>query len=371
MPKSHVLPLNTAELQENILSWYARHQRVLPWRARGNTKPDPYHVWLSEIMLQQTTVPAVIPYFIKFTQKWPDITLLAAAKDEEVMAAWAGLGYYARARNLLKCARQVTEDFDGKFPETIDELKALPGIGDYTAAAIMAIAFGKQSTVVDGNIERIIARIFAIDTPLPIGKKDIRAKADLFFENITDFEKKSVRQYPQALMDIGADICTPKSPKCSACPIHRFCRASHQGKAEFYPVRPAKKSVPVRRGYAYWVQTSDGEVLLERRESNRMLGGMVGLPTTDWDKNKDFEGRHLPDLSKIRGIKQIGTVYHVFTHFKLELDVWAATIPNGKIMLDLGGSYVLAQKPSNLRDLGLPTVFIKVAKLAGSFYKEG
>jgi A/G-specific adenine glycosylase len=365
MPKSHVLPFNPAEFQADILSWYDKHQRVLPWRARGNSKPDPYHVWLSEIMLQQTTVPAVIPYFLKFTERWPDVTALAMAKDEEVMSAWAGLGYYARARNLLKCARVMAHDCGGKFPETIDALKSLPGIGDYTAAAIVAIAFGQQATVVDGNIERIVARVFAVDTPLPNGKKDIRAKADLFFKAITEKGKKSVRQFPQALMDIGADICSPKSPKCSVCPVSKFCKAYHQKKVEFYPVKPPKKSVPVRKGFVYWVRTPSGKVMMETRDSNRMLGGMKGIPTTDWDKTKEFDEKHLQVFAKMRGLEKIGSVYHVFTHFRLELAVWAVTIPDEKNMVGLSHSFWRVEADMD----GLPTVFLKVAKLANHVFK--
>lgn len=365
MPKSHVSRFEPAKFQADILGWYEKHQRVLPWRMTGAQKTDPYKVWLSEIMLQQTTVPAVIPYFLKFTEKWPDVTALADAPDDEVMMAWAGLGYYARARNLLKCARVVARDSGGKFPQTLDGLLALPGIGPYTAAAIAAIAYGQEATVVDGNIERIVARVFAIATPLPEGKKNIRAAADLIFQGIGRFEKRQVRAYPQALMDIGASICTPKSPKCSICPAQDYCEARRSGGPEIYPVKAVKKDVPVRRGRVYWIQTPAGDVLCERRDDNRMLGGMRGLPTTDWDKTKVFDDVHHPAFADIRGIRQLGTVYHVFTHFKLELEVWGAIVPDRQIMIDSHiGFTAMRLDEGQIDALGLPTVFLKAARFA-------
>ncbi len=361
MPKSHVFRLDAAKFQADILRWYDKNRRVLPWRATGSKKPDPYKVWLSEIMLQQTTVPAVIPYFQKFTQMWANVDALASAKDEDVMAAWAGLGYYARARNLLKCARVVSHDLGGKFPKTVEGLLELPGIGPYTAAAIAAIAYGQGATVVDGNIERIVARVFAIDEPLPKGKADIRHSADIIFAGIEDMGKERVMAYPQALMDIGADICAPKSPKCHICPVETYCQAHKNGAADSYPVRAPKKIVPVRQGRVYWIENELGQVLFEKRADNRMLGGMRGLPTTDWDIKKADDGRHIPLLDGLWGAESLGHVYHVFTHFKLELEVWVVVAQGNKIMLELGAEFLDVESVDNM---GLPTVFLKAARFA-------
>lgn len=367
MPKSHVSRFNAAEFQQAVLDWYKTHARILPWRTRGRAIPNPYHVWLSEIMLQQTTVPAVIPYFQKFIEKWPDIEALASAKDAEVMAEWAGLGYYARARNLLKCARFVSSELSGKLPNDLKSLLNLSGIGDYTAAAISAIAFGQGVTVVDGNIERIVARVFAIDTPLPQGKKSIRLMADHIFDGIEAFGKPSVRAFPQALMDIGADICSPKAPKCVFCPIQAFCQAYKTENPENYPVRAPKKQIPVRLGRVYWLQTRTGDVFLEKRDERRMLGGMVGLPTTDWDKTKNFDGKHPDFIHHFRGVRKLGDVYHVFSHFRLELEIWGAILQDTETMV---GFYAVPFQVNRLSDLGFPTVFLKVAKLAARHFQK-
>ena len=290
------------------------------------------------------------------------------------MAAWAGLGYYARARNLLKCARVVSHDLGGKFPKTVDGLLELPGIGPYTAAAIAAIAYGQGATVVDGNIERIVARVFAIDEPLPKGKADIRQSADIIFAGIEDMGKERVMAYPQALMDIGADICSPKSPKCHICPIQKYCQAYKNKTPDIYPVRATKKEVPIRKGRVYWIENQSGQVLFEKRENNRMLGGMRGLPTTDWDIQKVYDGKHIPLIGGLRGVKQLGTVYHVFTHFKLELEVWGVIVRTEEIMLNssLGfvGVHENESQLSKFDALGLPTVFLKAAKLAQKLFKR-
>lgn len=357
--------MDPAKIQADVLGWYAKNQRVLPWRSRGRGKPDPYVVWLSEIMLQQTTVPAVIPYFLKFTEAWPDIVSLARAEDEAVMAAWAGLGYYARARNLLKCARVVASEYGGVFPKTLDGLLSLPGIGPYTAAAISAIAFGEPATVVDGNIERIVSRVFAIEAPLPKGKSDIRAAADILFSGVEGAGVAAVRAFPQALMDIGSDVCTPKNPKCTSCPLRAVCRALDASLPENYPVRAPKKVTPLRMGRVYWVTDKSGRVLVEKRPDDRMLGGMIGLPSTDWDRDKSGKmPEHLPEYAGRKGLRRIGVVYHVFTHFKLELEVWAVSVPDFKNVIDSNGSGAFrALDLSGVRSVGLPGVFLKAATL--------
>jgi A/G-specific adenine glycosylase len=361
MPKSHVFRFKPAEFQSKALGWYEKNQRVLPWRVRGNKKTDPYKVWLSEIMLQQTTVAAVIPYFLKFLEKWPDVTSLANANDSEVMVAWAGLGYYARARNLLKCARVITNDYKGQFPDTAHELKKLPGIGPYTAAAISTIGFGNPATVMDGNIERIVSRIFAIETPLPLGKKDIRQHCDFIFKDLENFNKQEIKSFPQALMDIGSEICTPKASQCHLCPLTNMCQAYKLGGQEKFPVRAPKKPTPLRKGEVFWIQDKSGRIIVEKRSDNRMLGGMIGLPTTDWDlKERKTIVKDYNFKEKLKNLQKIGVVYHVFTHFKLELDVYEVTMPDFKNVLKCFPEYV--PYDGNLVDIGFPTLFQKVAR---------
>jgi len=367
MPKSHVLRFEAKQFQENILSWYAKNQRILPWRVKGRQKTDPYKVWLSEIMLQQTTVTAVIPYFLKFVERWPDVKSLAEAKDEHVMAAWAGLGYYARARNLLKCARVVQVKFKGKFPHCLDKLQSLPGIGPYTAAAILSIAFGKPATVVDGNIERIVSRLFAISTPLPLRKKEVLLKAQKIFENIDIFEKQCVKSFPQALMDIGATICTPKNPSCNICPAQNFCVASANNTAEFYPVKAVKKAIPIRIGKVYWIEDTAGKVIFEKRSDARMLGGMIGMPTTDWDlkeyENNDNEFVTLIE-KKVKNLQNIGKIYHVFTHFRLELNVMRGSVSDiTRLTLGRKNMISLNIKDVKIENIGFPVVFLKAFNL--------
>jgi A/G-specific adenine glycosylase len=366
MPKSHVSRFEPFKFQENILGWYHQNQRVLPWRMVGRQKTDPYKVWMSEIMLQQTTVPAVIPYFHTFTENWPTVVDLANAQDADVMAAWAGLGYYARARNLLKCARVVANELGGKFPKDLDELLALPGIGPYTAAAITAIAYGKPATVVDGNIERITSRIFAIADPYPEGKKFVHQNAHRLFDNIDVWEPQNIKAYPQALMDIGAGICTPKNPSCGLCPVQEFCKAYAEGTSDKYPVKAAKKAVPIRHGDVYWIQDKAGNVVFQKRSDKRMLGGMMGLPTTDWDLNMSKVVAESPNIPKILPeMMRIGNVYHVFTHFRLELTVWAATVPDLKNMIKLSPDFLIINpQVVELDKIGLPTLFLKAARLA-------
>lgn len=371
MPHKNALPFDPFVFQSNILCWYDQNQRVLPWRVVGNHKTDPYKVWLSEIMLQQTTVPAVIPYFLKFTATWPDVRALAAAKDEDVMAAWAGLGYYARARNLLKCARTIVEDWGGEFPQTHEDLLSLPGIGPYTASAITAIAYGKPATVVDGNIERIASRIFAVGIPYPEGKKYVHQKAGALFEKIDVWNPSKIKCYPQALMDIGAGVCTPQNPSCTVCPVQMFCQAHLNENPDMYPMRAVKKATPIRRGDVYWIQDREGNLLLHKRSTKRMLGGMTGLPTSDWDlkdsdlKKEKKEEQNLDFQAIFPDLKRIGDVYHVFTHFRLELTVWRVTIPHLKKVLELSPDFQMVNiHMFKLSDMGFPTVFLKAARLA-------
>jgi A/G-specific adenine glycosylase len=314
------------QISDALIAWYDRHARKLPWRvgpkerARG-VQVDPYRVWLSEIMLQQTTVAAVKSYYERFVGTWPDVVALAAAPREDVMKAWAGLGYYSRARNLHASAQVVVTQHGGRFPETAAELKTLPGIGDYTAAAIAAIAFDEPIAVVDGNIERVIARLFAIHTPLPAAKKDIRAVQ----QRLTP--AKRAGDYAQAMMDLGAAICTPKRPACSLCPLADGCAAHARGEEERYPVKAEKAERPTRHGVAYVALRGDGAVLLRRRADKGLLGGMAEVPGSEWTSSaKDIAP--LADTPIQAAWRRVpGAVVHVFTHFRLELNVYCADIP--------------------------------------------
>ncbi|MCI5076795.1 A/G-specific adenine glycosylase [Oricola sp.] len=306
-----------------LLAWYDRHARELPWRigpaaiARGE-RPDPYRVWLSEIMLQQTTVAAVKDYFAKFIAAWPTIEALAAASEDDVLKAWAGLGYYSRARNLKKCADAVMEGHGGRFPHTAAALRDLPGIGDYTSAAIAAIAFGEAVPVVDGNVERVVTRLHAIDTPLPAAKPEIRRLTAAMLDPARSGD------FAQAMMDLGATICTPKRPACLHCPLRDGCRALDGGDPERFPVKPPKKAKPVRRGAAYVLTNRDGAFLLEKRGTTGLLAGMTQVPTTGWTARTD--GATGTAEAPLPGADWIGcgTVTHVFTHFELRLDVYRA-----------------------------------------------
>jgi A/G-specific adenine glycosylase len=333
-----------------LLDWYDTHARDLPWRARpGAPAPDPYRVWLSEVMLQQTTVAAVRDYFAAFTRRWPDVTALAAAGDDEVMAAWAGLGYYARARNLLACAREVAAR-GGRFPDTEEELRALPGLGAYTAAAVAAIAFGRRAVVVDANVERVVARFFALEEPLPGARPGIRALADGITPDLRSGD------FAQAMMDLGATICTSRSPRCMLCPLSDGCAARMTGAPDRFPVKAPKKAKPARRGRAFWIER-DECVWLVRRPGKGMLGGMRALPDDGWHSRTDGSGEgplHGPWESA-------GKVDHVFTHFSLELNL--AVYLGGQtdsLRPDEGEWWPL----DRLEEAGLPTLFAKAARLA-------
>ena len=335
-----------ATVSDMLLDWYDAHARDLPWRARpGAPAPDPYRVWLSEVMLQQTTVAAVKPYFAAFTTRWPNVAALAAAPEEEVMAAWAGLGYYSRARNLVKCARTVAQR--GGFPDTEEGLRELPGLGAYTAAAVAAIAFDRRAVVVDANVERVVARLFAITDPLPGARKPIRAAADA----ITP--ERRAGDFAQAMMDLGATICTARDPKCLLCPLASLCEGRATGDPARLPTKPPKKPKPVRQGRAFWIER-EGAVWLVRREGKGMLGGMRALPDDGWNARSDGKGEP-PVATEWRNA---GLVRHTFTHFGLELAVFVsrdAGQPEGA-----GEWWPIA----DLDEAGLPTLFAKAARLA-------
>jgi A/G-specific adenine glycosylase len=322
------LPVDASEV---LLRWFAVDKRRLPWRVEGAERPDPYRVWLSEVMLQQTTCPHAAPYFESFTRRWPTVAALAAAADEDVMAAWAGLGYYARARNLIACARTVAENLGGRFPDTEEGLLQLPGVGRYTAAAIAAIAFGRRAVVVDANVERVVSRLFALETPLPAAREEIYRLTD------TITPERGAGDFAQAMMDLGSAICTPRSPDCPRCPLREGCRAFASGAPYTYPRKAPKKAKPRRDGIAYWLE-HDRHVLLVRRPGKGLLGGMLALPEaepaeTDWT--------------------EAGAVDHVFTHFALNMRLLCSEAderPEG-----------IWWPVERLAEAGLPTLFAKLA----------
>ena len=306
----------------DLLAWYDRHARVLPWRARSGQTPDPYRVWLSEIMLQQTTVRAVAPYYAKFLARWPTVEALAAASLDDVLRAWAGLGYYARARNLHACAKAVVKRHGGIFPRDLAALRALPGIGDYTAAAIGAIAFDAPAVPVDGNVERVVTRLFAIEEELPAAKPEIKRIAALLLP------PRRAGDFAQALMDLGATLCSPKRPACALCPWNESCLALARGDQGTFPRKAHKREGKLRRGAAFVIVRTDGRVLLRSRPEKGLLGGMSEVPGSEW--SHDFDGaqalRAAPRLKRARWRKLPGVVRHVFTHFPLELDVFATQV---------------------------------------------
>jgi A/G-specific adenine glycosylase len=339
-----------------LLGWYDGHARALPWRSPpGTPPPEPYRVWLSEVMLQQTTTAAVAPFFARFTQRWPTVQALAAADDADVMAAWAGLGYYARARNLLACARAVAAR-GGVFPGSEEELRQLPGLGVYTAAAVAAIAFGRRAVVVDANVERVVARLFAIAEALPKGRAAIRTAA----ETITPDERAG--DYAQAMMDLGATICTTRAPRCLLCPLSGNCLAYRSGMAEAYPVKPAKAVRPARTGTAYWIERG-GKVWLTRRADKGMLGGMRALPDDGWSARSD--GTTNAPLSG--SYLSLGHVEHVFTHFALRLNL---VLYSGDDWASLGDNDGEWWPVDQLEAAGLPTLFAKAARLATAIPRQ-
>ncbi len=307
-----------------LLDWYDRHHRELPWRVSpraraAGDRPDPYRVWLSEVMLQQTTVETVKPYFRAFTERWPDIASLAAADDDDVLKAWAGLGYYSRARNLIKCAHALALEHGGVFPDTEDGLATLPGVGGYTAAAVAAIAFGRPVAVVDGNVERVIARHAAIETPLPAGKREIKTVV----QARTPAERPG--DFAQAMMDLGATVCTPRRPACLTCPVSEDCEGLATGDPERLPVKAAKKDKPLRRGAAFVAVRDDGAVLVRKRGGTGLLAGMTEVPTTGWTARIDGDVSTASAPFEVKW-QLSGQIVHVFTHFELRLDVYRADV---------------------------------------------
>lgn len=338
--------------QAQILNWYDRHRRDLPWRAKQGEIPDPYRVWLSEIMLQQTTVQAVRPYFLRFTEKWPSVFDLAAAPQDDLMQEWAGLGYYARARNLHTCAKQVVELYDGVFPHDIESLRTLPGIGDYTSAAIASIAFDRPANVVDGNVERVMARYFNEQQPMPHVKPLLKSYAAQMCAGIPARHG----DYAQALMDLGATICTPKSPLCSLCPVNSNCASYKFGNPAELPRKNKKALVPRRAGYVYLIKNKKGEILVQKRHEKGLLGGMMGLPTSEW----------LEDSAKCAHpfrleYQMLDThITHVFTHFYLTLHLFTATVDRD--FLPFYDAYVWVSHEEFLK-MKFPTVFSKAKKI--------
>ncbi len=348
-----------AEAGRALLAWYRRHARRLPWRLPpgARERADPYRVWLSEVMLQQTTVAAVVPYFEAFLERWPTVEDLAAAPVEEVMAAWAGLGYYSRARNLKACAEAVVTRHGGAFPDTVEGLAALPGIGAYTSAAVAAIAFGRPATVIDGNVERVLARLLAVDVP----PKEARPRLEAALEAMSP--KGHPGDFAQGMMDLGATVCTPKRPVCALCPLAPACRARADGTADAYPVKPAKAARPKRTGAAFVAVRSDGAVLLRRRPDKGLLGGMAEVPTTDWEPGFDLARAlgHAPFRADWRRLD--GGARHVFTHFELELAVFRADLVAGARPPRLAGTWWAPA--ARIDEEALPTVMTKVIALAG------
>jgi len=344
------VPPAYATARKALLAWYDAHARALPWRvmpaarARG-IRPDPYRVWLSEIMLQQTTTAHAAPYFRTFTQRWPTVEALARAEEAEVMSAWAGLGYYARARNLIACARKVAEELGGVFPRDEERLRALPGVGAYTAAAVAAIAFDRPANVMDANVERVMARWFAVETPLPEAKGELKAHAAAFVA------ADRPGDWAQALMDLGAVVCTPTSPDCSCCPTAAFCKAARSGAPERLPMKAVKAERPRRQGVAY-VLTRRDRVALVRRPARGLLGGMLGLPTSEWRARAWSNAEALDAAPAPAPWRPAGEIDHVFTHFALSLRVFRAE-----------GSWDGALWTPRSGLDALPTVFLKAARV--------
>lgn len=358
---SHIFDSN--EFPQKILKWYDLNARELPWRSKTGEKSDPYKVWLSEIMLQQTTVQTVGPYFEKFTANWPTVKHLALAPLDDVLSAWAGLGYYARARNLHKCAGEVWHNYGGEFPDTEAELLKLPGVGPYTAAAIASIAFEEPAVVVDGNVERIISRVFKIEEELPKSRPEIREKAALVTPQLRPGD------YAQALMDIGSSVCKPKSPKCGECPVTDLCILSGDEAVESYPKKAPKKQKPVKAATVFWFERDDGSILMRRRPEKGLLGGMMEFPSIDWLETELFQSeksRLEAELLSILGVvgeadkqTEVPHFRHTFTHFHLDFHPRAITFGEG---FDIASNELVWIHPEKFEEHALPTLMMKVAK---------
>ncbi len=332
----------------DLLAWYDRHRRVLPWRALPGEQADPYRVWASEIMLQQTTITAVKPYYERFMTRFPTVEALAQAPSESVMQAWAGLGYYSRARNLHACAKVVADQHGGRFPDTEEGLRELPGIGAYTAGAVAAIAFDRPAAAVDGNVERVMTRLFAIEEEMPGAKPLVR-------ERVLALMPDRPGDFAQALMDLGATICTPRSPACGLCPWREPCRARIAGTQETYPRKAAKKTGKTRFGAAFVAMREDGAVLVRTRPAKGLLGGMVEVPGGEWRADYRLE-EALDDAPLVAQWRRlIAPVRHVFTHFPLELTIFVAELP-----LDAQAPEGMRFTPfARLREEAFPSVFLK------------
>lgn len=337
-----------------LLAWYDRNRRDLPWRARPGETADPYAVWLSEIMLQQTTVEAVKPYFSAFLARWPSVETLAGAPLDEVMKAWAGLGYYARARNLHACARKLALEHAGRFPKTERELLTLPGVGPYTAAAVAAIAFNEPCVAMDGNVERVVARLFAISAPPRVAKKEMRARAQSFLSH------ERPGDFAQALMDLGSAVCMPRSPACGVCPFSRACEAERRGAAEDFPGKTRKIAKPKRKGAVFVLRSGD-KALLRTRPPQGLLGAMAEFPMTPFDEDFDLTQARVHAPLRTRWRALAGKVEHSFTHFALELTVFTGFIEPPPPLVENGR---WAATP-RLHDEGLPSLMRKVAVHAG------
>jgi A/G-specific adenine glycosylase len=357
--KSQPAPPDASDRPALLLAWYDRHRRKLPWRAAAGERADPYRVWLSEIMLQQTTVKAVGPYFEKFVARWPDVVAMARGSLDDVLRMWAGLGYYSRARNLYACAQKVARDHDGVFPDTEEGLRALPGIGPYTAAAIAAIAFDRRTMPVDGNIERVVARLFVVEEALPQAKPRIQElAATLLGPSRAGDVKSRAGDSAQALMDLGASICTPKKPACALCPLNDNCLARAQATQESFPRKAPKKSGSLRRGAAFVVTRGD-ELLVRSRPEKGLLGGMTEVPTSEWLAGHEDKAaaKQAPAVAGVaRWHRKAGVVNHVFTHFPLELVVYTARAA-ARAKAPEGMRWV---KIATLADEALPNVMRKV-----------
>jgi A/G-specific adenine glycosylase len=348
MPLAHPHPVDSVA----VLAWYDRHARDLPWRVspgdrRDGVRPDPYKVWLSEVMLQQTTVAAVKAYFIRFTSLWPTVHDLAAAPLDAVLREWAGLGYYARARNLHACAQAVVKTHGGVFPQSSAGLQSLPGIGAYTSAAIAAICFDERVAVLDGNLDRVLARYYALDVPVRDAKEALRGALQLAVPD-------RAGDFAQAMMDLGATICAPRAAMCLVCPLQEGCEARAEGEPTRYPIKPVKTERPVRRGHAFVMQDAAGDVFLQTRPARGLLAGMTEVPTSDW--TSELAEVVYPTEGNWR---RRGQVVHIFTHFRLELDVWSAVVVPDALN---DGWW---SPPRALKGEALPTLFRKVLAEAG------
>lgn len=353
MVESHIKKTKEiGKIRADVLAWYDAERRDLPWRSAPGEAADPYAVWMSEIMLQQTTVATVKGYFQAFMAKWPEVTDLAAADLDEVLVAWQGLGYYARARNLHKCARTVADEYAGVFPDTVDGLLNLPGVGPYTASAIASIAFNRSTVPVDGNIERVVSRLCNIRVPLPGAKAEIQANASLF----ADAHRPG--DFAQAVMDLGATICSPKAPKCMLCPVQQYCDGRKLGDPSTLPVKAPKKVRPERRAAIFWLQDAAGAVLLRRRPESGLLGGMMEFPSTDW-REGDW-----PDIGERARAEPISADWtclpdeavHIFTHFKFRMQVFVGKTDR---IENVDGLWV---QPTDFPKHALPTVMKKVVR---------